>query len=232
MYSAKGHLVANNNDIAKEYMPLVKTQASLLQRKINYTVELADLVQSGMIGLLDALSKFQNNRDAQFETYAKTRIYGSMVDELRKMDLVGQDDRALIRKIDQAKQHLENSNPHISVQELAANCKISVKKYYEIMQLKNSISIISSDDENVQYLMENVIDEHSDMEKQLLKKQMLNLLSDEISKIPEREQQIMSLYYQEELTFKEIGYILELTEARVSQLHNQIIAKLRQRLKH
>lgn len=232
MYTASGLMQKNKNDLTKEYLPLVKTQAHMLQRKINYNVELDDLIQSGLIGLLDALDKFQNNRNAQFETYAKTRIYGAMIDDLRKMDLVGQEDRSLLNQIEKATQKVKESNLKDAQPELIARmCNISVKKYNDLILLKHATHVISHDEEGMKFLIEGVIDDNQDIEATTIKNQLKILLAKEIDNLPERDQHIMALYYQEEMTLKEIAEILELTEARVSQLHNKIVVTLREKMK-
>lgn len=232
MYTMQGMLQKSKNELTKQYLPLVKNQAYMLQKKINYNVELDDLIQSGLIGLLDALDKFKNNQGAQFETYAKTRIYGAMIDDLRKMDLVSQDDRALLNKIDKVVKSLTNENGNApSAESIIEACNISTKKYYELVQLKNATHILSHDEESVKFLIEGVVDDNQNIEATSIKKQMRTLLAKEIDNLPEREQHIMALYYQEELTLKEVAQVLELTEARVSQLHNQIISKLREKMK-
>lgn len=230
MYTAQGQLAKNTNMLVQQYIPLVKKQASLLHKKINFNGELDDLIQSGMIGLLDALSKYEEKQGAQFETYAQLRIYGAMVDDLRKLDVLSQDDRALLKKIDKVEQEYLNNGNHINIEEIVNKCDISIKKYHEIMQLKNASISLSHDDDAIKYLIEGVSDEGQNIEGNSIKKQMVEMLSQEIDSLPEREQTIMALYYTEELTFKEIAGILELTEARVSQLHNQIIIKLRGRM--
>lgn len=232
MYTMQGTLQSNKNDLTKQYLPLVRNQAYMLQKKINYNVELDDLIQSGLIGLLDALDKFKNNQGAQFETYAKTRIYGAMIDDLRKMDLVSQEDRALINKIDKVTIQLTDQNGVLpSVEKVINACEISSKKYYDLVILKNATHVLSHDEDEVKFLVESVSDESQNIEAKSINNQLKTLLAKEIDNLPEREQHIMALYYQEELTLKEIAHVLELTEARVSQLHNSIVAKLREKMK-
>lgn len=232
MYTMQGLIQKNKNDLTKEYLPLVRNQAYMLQKKINYNVELDDLIQSGLIGLLDALDKFKNNQGAQFETYAKTRIYGAMIDDLRKMDLVSQEDRSLLNKIDKVTSQLMLETGIMpSVDKIITACDITSKKYYDLIQLKNATHVLSHDEEDVKFLVENVSDDNQNIEAKTIKNQMRALLAKEIDNLPEREQHIMALYYQEELTLKEVAHVLDLTEARVSQLHNQIIAKLKDKMK-
>lgn len=230
MYTAKG-LVEKNNNIINDYISLVRSQACLLHRKVNNHIELDDLIQSGMIGLLDALDKYKDDRGAQFETYARTRIYGAMVDDLRKMDVMGQDDRSLLKKIEKVQYELEKDGQKTNSEIIAKQLNISIKKYQEMIQLKLSTNILNNNDDSIKYLTDNVVDERQNIEMTIIKNQLKSLLAKEIETLVEREQQIMSLYYQEEFTFKEIGHILELTEARVSQLHNQIILKLKTSMK-
>ena len=235
MYTSVGLL--NSVDSApildyKFYMPLVRKQAHILQKRINYMVELDDLIQSGVIGLLDAIQKFKQTTAAKFETYAQTRIWGAMIDDLRSMDLISSDCRALLNTIDKETIKLRNetgANP--SETQISKGCNISLKKYQELIQLRHSINVVSDDESDVMSLIECIEDETQNIEINFFKKELKDLLVNAIDGLPEREQHIMALYYQEDLTLKEIAYIIGLTEARVSQLHNQIIAKLKNRLK-
>lgn len=110
-------------------------------------------------------------------------------------------------------------------------CNISVKKYNDLILLKHATHVISHDEEGMKFLIEGVIDDNQDIEATTIKNQLKILLAKEIDNLPERDQHIMALYYQEEMTLKEIAEILELTEARVSQLHNKIVVTLREKMK-
>jgi RNA polymerase sigma factor for flagellar operon FliA len=231
MYTAKGHIKKDNGHLAQQYLPLVQSQAKLLYKKINYNVDLEDLIQSGVLGLLDALEKYKESDSAQFETYAKIRIYGAMVDQLRSLDPLGQEDRALLKKIAQTENELQHTQAgKVSTTDIANKCSISIKKYHELMQLQNSSSVISHDQEEVKYLIDEMADQAPSLESKTIKHQLQGVLAKEIDILPQREKDIMGLYYQEELTLKEIAHVLELTEARVSQLHSQIIKKLKTKM--
>lgn len=248
MYTAQGKLVkdSNNsnisnvinnsrnimdrNELAKKYFPLVNKQAIMLHRKINYNVELNDLIQSGMIGLLDALEKYKD-QGVQFETYAQTRIYGSMIDNIRQMDTICQEDRALLKKIEIAKQEcIKTHGENYSDNSIAEKCDISNEKYYALLQLKNATKLLTNDDETTRLLIEGIVDDNQNVEQRSIKKQLIELLCHEIDSLEEREGQVMALYYQEELTLKEIAKVLNLTEARVSQIHNKIIGVLKAKM--
>lgn len=225
MYTSQG-LLANKITIKdyRDYLPLVKNQAYLLQRKINYQVELDDLVQSGTIGLLDALEKYEYNSNAKFETYAQQRIWGAMIDELRKNDVVSQEYRSLLNRIEQSKnkwKHEYGINP--TEKQISSICNISIEKYQELMQLQNAINVISHDEKDVKSLVENIADDKPTTEMEIINEQLKALLVKEIDILSEREKYVLALYYTEEMTFKEIAHVLDLTEARISQDRKSVV---------
>lgn len=232
LYGNNGTIQYSREEAVKKYLPLVKKIANSLNKKMHYLAELDDLVQCGLIGLLDALDKYKNDRNAQFETYASTRIYGAMVDELRKMDTLSQDDRSELKKIDKATKELEAINSTAPTDlEIAKQCNVSIEQYYKLLQLRITSSVLSSDSspEMSAYVSE-VSSLDATPEESLQNSQFKSSLVGAIDNLPEREKMIMSLYYQEEFTFKEIAGLLDLTEARISQLHTQAINRLRTKL--
>jgi RNA polymerase sigma factor for flagellar operon FliA len=232
LYGNNGTIQYSREEAVKKYLPLVKKIANSLNKKMHYLAELDDLVQCGLIGLLDALDKYKNDRNAQFETYASTRIYGAMVDELRKMDTLSQDDRSELKKIDKATKELEAINNTAPTDlEIAKQCNVSIEQYYKLLQLRITSSVLSSDSspEMSAYVSE-VSSLDATPEESLQNSQFKSSLVGAIDNLPEREKMIMSLYYQEEFTFKEIAGLLDLTEARISQLHTQAINRLRTKL--
>ncbi len=227
------NLVYNNkcqldySGLIKDYMPLVKKVAVAVHRKINYTVELDDLIQSGYIGLMEALKKYVPNDNAKFETYAITRIRGSILDDLRKNDHLSQEDRGLYRKIEAATSNLlkdNHSKPNAT--EIAESCGISVDEYFEVIN-KNHVHSVLSFEEADEYTQ---VSSSDDVEEQTKKKELMKLISKEIKNLTEKEQVVMHLLYIEDLDAKEAAYVMKLTPARVSQIHAKIIQQLKTNL--
>jgi RNA polymerase sigma factor for flagellar operon FliA len=206
---------------------LVRKIAIIIHKKINFLLELDDLIQAGMLGLLDALEKYKENGNAVFETYAGIRIQGSIMDEIRKNDYLSQEDRSILKKINNFKLKNQGLNKKVTKKEIAEAIGITDKKLIEIESME--INFCSM---NESYILDEVesIPNNENTEKVICEKEQKQLLIKEIEKLEEREQIIMGLYYQNECSLKEISLILEISEARVSQLHNEIIKKIKSRL--
>ncbi len=210
--------------LIKEYMPLVKKVSLSIHKKINFTVELDDLIQSGYIGLMEALKKYVPTDNAKFETYAITRIKGSILDDLRKNDHLSQDDRSLYRKIEETTQSLiKNNKNKPTASEIAENCGITIEDYFSVLNKNHVHSVISFED-NEDYL---TVSSEDDVEEGIRKKQLMKLVSKEIGKLNEKEQILMQLLYVEDLDAKEAAYVMEITPARVSQMHTKILQQLK-----
>ncbi|AEX85163.1 RNA polymerase subunit sigma-28 [Marinitoga sp. 1135] len=221
----------NREDIIKNFLPKIKYIALNLLSTLPKNVELDDLIQEGIIGLLQSLDKYNPNKGVTFYSFAVKRIRGAMLDYLRKIDWLPKDLRHKIKKLEEILAE-QNIDDYISDEELAEQLEISVK---DVKKLKaelhrsqilsldsylignNELNVESDNEENDPEILA-----YKDMLKQELKKAILSL--------NEKEQLILSLYYEKELTFKEIGKILEISESRVSQIHSAIIAKLKKKL--
>lgn len=209
----------------EQYTTLVKKIANNIHQKTNYINNLDDLIQSGMIGLLDALDKYKKVENSTIETYLSIRIQGAILDEIRKSDYLSQDDRTTIKKIDKLSYNKDGKKNNTSF--IAKELNMEVNQIHLIKSL--DVSHISLNQEENEYLSE-IIESKENIENYICNKERATALSAKIENLPEKEKQIMGLYYQEELTLKEIAYIVNLTEARVSQIHNQIIKKLKEQL--
>lgn len=220
---ANGDLVARNVD-------LVKRIAQHLIARLPSTVDIDDLMQSGMVGLLEAAGNFDPSRGASFETYAGIRIRGSMLDDIRKHDWTPRSVHHKYRKVAEAINAIEaeTGRPAKSA-EIARRLDISVDEYYKILADSSSSRLFS---------LEETLDEPSlhrappksgsaTPEQELSKSQFRGQLADEISQLPERERLVLSLYYERELNLKEIGKVLDVTESRVCQIHGQAMVRLR-----
>lgn len=207
-----------------QHANLVKRIALHLKNRLPHSVQLEDLIQAGMIGLIEASQRYDASNSASFETFAGIRIRGAMLDELRKNHWATRSTHQNIRKISEAIHAVEKRQQQsATAQEIAEELNISVEEYYQILDVTAANEWVSLDDVSESQFIEQVED---NPEKLSIKSDLARLLSEELKKLPEREQLILSLYYNEEFNFKEIAKILEITEARVSQLHSQAILRL------
>jgi len=221
------------------YSPLVKYVAGRMSMGLPAHVEEADLVSYGLLGLMDAIDRYDPERDIKFETYAITRIRGSMIDELRALDWVPRSVRARARHIEGAIRELESKFSRApSDEEIAERIGISTEELEEslIDISRSSIAALdelwstSADGDQVS-LLEMLEDTTSEKPADALDAlDTREALADALSRLPEREKLVVTLYYYEELNLREIGEVLGVTESRVSQLHTKAILRLRSRL--
>jgi RNA polymerase sigma factor for flagellar operon FliA len=224
------------DQLLTDYLPLVKNVAGRMAAGFPKSVELNDLINTGVIGLIEAFNNFDPERGVKFETFAVPRIRGAILDELRMLDWVPRSTRAKARNIDKALMKLENElGRGPSENELARRLNISVYELFSARKDVNVSTLLSLDelicreDDNRQVprieTVENTacIDVLSDMEKTELRVFVIHA----ISSLTEQERLVVSLYYYEELTLKEIGDIMLISESRVSQIHTRAVTRLR-----
>ena len=216
----------------EEYTPLVKRIAYHLIARLPNNVQLDDLVQAGMIGLIEAARKFDGTKGASFATYAGIRIRGSILDEVRKGDWTPRSVHRNNRMVAQATREVENLEGRgARVQEVADKLGISLDEYYDIIHDSSSSRIFAFEDlglseeifTNTHVTMPNPIDgvQQADFKASL---------AAEIAKLPDREKLVLALYYDEELNLREVGNVLGISESRVSQIHTQAMARLQGRM--
>ncbi len=218
-----------------DYSLLVKRIAYQLASRLPANVELDDLVQAGMIGLLDAMNHFDETQGAQFETYASQRIRGAMLDELREIDWVPRSVRKNARDIERAISLLQQKlGMQPSEQEIADHLNLSLVEYQAMLtdarghQLVYYEDFQSEGDEPVEL---NVTDGRPGPLEVMQDDGMQQALVFAIDELPEREKLVMAMYYQEDLNLKEVGAVLGVSESRVCQIHTQAIMRLRAKLK-
>ena len=235
MYTVKGK--ADKDTLLTEHMPLVKRLAHHMKAKLPPSVEVDDLVQAGMIGLLDAISRYEETHGAQFETYAVMRIRGAMLDELRNSDWLPRSLRQNMRKVETAMATLQQrlGRPP-SESEVAKSLKLSLADYQEMLSEGGGHQLVyyedfHDDDGNDSFLDRYAADDEADPLRSLLDGDFRQAVIDAIDALPEREKMLMGLYYEEELNLKEIGAVMGVSESRVSQLHTQAVARLRASLR-
>jgi len=213
--------VEARNALAENYLPLVKIVCGRLAVSLPAHVDKDDLLQSGFFGLLDALERFEPKRQIKFETYAGVRIRGAMIDYLRAKDWLPVSLRQKIRRMEQTAQRLETELGRAPTErELAEALEISMFDLQTLASQANAATVIGLDE----YLP---TEEANGPELFELKE----TLAKAIELLPEKERLVVTLYYYEELTLKEISRVLHLTEARISQLHKQAIRRMRGLLK-
>ncbi|WP_029407203.1 RNA polymerase sigma factor FliA [Thiomicrorhabdus sp. Milos-T2] len=224
----------SNNELKdlESYLPLVKRIAYHLKGRLPDSVFVDDLIQSGIIGLIEAMQKFNANQGASFETYAGIRIRGSMLDEIRKGDWTP---RSVHRKSREVSEAISKVEAHFGREardgEIADEMGVDIEQYYHILQDTNSVQLLSIDEPDHEELSEGrMVAKASTPFGELVENGFQDALAKEITNLPEKEKLVMALYYDEELNLKEIGEVLEVSESRVSQIHSQAIKRIRSRM--
>jgi RNA polymerase sigma factor for flagellar operon FliA len=224
---------ASMNDIVLQYAPLVKRIAHHLLLRMPSSVQVDDLVQSGMIGLLEAARKYDLSKGASFETYAGIRIRGAMLDEIRKGDWAPRSVHRKSRQVADAIKTVEmRTGTDARDQDVATELEMSLEEYHAILQDASGSRLFSFDDmlEGDDSVIEKVAGEVPNPLDGLQNDMFRGELAAAIATLPEREQLVLALYYDEELNLKEIGQVLGVSESRVSQIHTQAALRLRSRL--
>jgi RNA polymerase sigma factor FliA len=223
------------NELVMQYAPLVKNIVGRLAAKLPIdTADKEDLVNVGIMGLMSALEKYDKTRNVQFETYASFRIRGAVLDELRAKDWVPRATRSKDNKIEGAMNALKKNLGRVPGEaEIAAQLGVSLDEYYKMLDEARCVSLISTEDLPPDYLekysREDVlagINEGNPL-TMLVDMEFKDKLKQAIDQLPPKEKLVLSLYYYEELTMKEAGRVMDLTESRVCQLHAQAVLRLR-----
>lgn len=237
MYTARGTI--DNSHVLKEHQPLVRKIALQMLARLPSNVELDDLIQAGMIGLLDATARFQEESGAQFETFVSRRIRGAMLDELRANDWGSRSMREAGRRVEKAIQSLEHQlGRPPSEGEIAKELKMGIEEYQGLLQEVQGCQLLYVEDVAPEGSESSFLDQNtthvrsqrglgSDPLQQLLENGFRGQLVDAVKALSERDQVLLSLYYEEDLNLQEIAEALGVTKGRVSQLHSQTISRLR-----
>lgn len=236
MYTAQGTL--DNTRQIDQYVPLVRRLAHHLIAKLPASVHIDDLIQAGLIGLMDAITRFEEGQGAQFETYASQRIRGAMLDELRQADWMPRGVRQGQRKIEAAITKAEQQLGRTPTEsEVAKIMGVSLEEYQDLLFESRGAQLVFYDDyaedgDGEGYLDRQMDgDEDADPLSMLDDQRFRQSLVSAIENLPEREKMLMGLYYEQELNFREIAAILGVTESRVCQLHTQAVTRLRSKMK-
>ena len=233
MYTAAGQ--PDREQLVQRFVPLVKRIAYHLMARLPPSVQFDDLVQNGMLGLLDAIDRFQEGFGAQFETYATQRIRGAMLDGLRENDWLPRNLRRELRRIETAINQLEHEHGRVpSEKELAETLGMSLADYQKTLQDARGHQLVYFDDlageGDEGFLERHFTDNAADPAAILEDKSVKASLITAIGELPEREKLMMALYYEQDLNLREIGEVMGVTESRVCQLHTQAIARLRSQI--
>jgi RNA polymerase sigma factor FliA len=236
MYTAKGQL--DRNALIRQYQPLVRRLAHHMMAKLPPSVEVDDLIQVGLIGLAEALTRFEASQGVQFETFATQRIRGAMLDELRENDWMSRGSRKSQKDIEAAMRRLEHKLGRSPVEsEIAAELGMPLAEYQSLLgkvrgtQLVYLEDMTRSNEDDDTFLDRHVADTDADPLNMLRDHRLRESLVKAIKGLPEREQYIMSMYYEQDMNLKEIAAVLDVTESRVCQLHSQSIARLRAKMR-
>lgn len=217
-----------------KYVPLVKNTVGRIALRLPDYMCKDDLINVGVMGLMSALEKYDDTRNVRFETYAGFRIRGAVLDELRSRDIVPRSVRSKETRLEQALEALQKSlGRHPMDDEISDYLGISLENYYKLLDEASSISILSNDDlppgyceKYGRYEVLEKIDQNNPFSL-LTQRELKASLKDAIDSLPEKERLVLSLYYYEELTLKEIGEIIKLTESRICQIRTQAILRLK-----
>lgn len=230
----------NREEVIIRYSPMIKYVANRIAMRLPPHIEVDDLISVGVLGLMDAISKYDSSRGAKFKTYAEFRVRGAILDELRAMDWVPRSIRQKASSVDKVVQSLQvklSRSPED--QEVAKEMGVSLEQFHATLNETKSIPVFSLDDLGIakdsgeqQSLLDCLAGKaDADPQTQIRLIELKEIIAKAIDTLPEKERLMVSLYYYEELTMKEIGAVLEITESRVSQIHSKAVYRLRTKLK-
>jgi RNA polymerase sigma factor for flagellar operon FliA len=237
-YTAKGQL--DRDAMIRQHVPLVRRLAHHMIAKLPANVELDDLIQVGMIGLAEALSRYDAAQGVQFDTFATQRIRGAMLDELRESDWMSRSSRKNQKDIEKAVQRLEQKLGRVPLEsEIAEELDMDLADYQSLLGKVRGTQLVyledmsrGDGDEGEGFLERHeVADGEADPMSMLRNQRLRTSLVSAIKTLPEREQYIMGMYYEHDMNLKEIAAVLGVTESRVCQLHSQSIARLRAKMR-
>jgi len=230
----------NREEIIKRYSPMIKYVANRIAMRLPPHIEVDDLISVGVLGLMDAISKYDPTRGAKFKTYAEFRVRGAILDELRSMDWVPRSVRQKASNVDAVVQKLQAKlKRRPEDEEVAKEMELSLDQFYDTLNETKSMPVFSLEDLGIaketgeqQSLLDCLAGKaDADPQTQVRLTELKEIITKAIDTLPEKERLMVSLYYYEELTMKEIGLVLDITESRVSQIHSKAVYHLRTKLK-
>lgn len=231
---------AERDALIVKYAPLVKFLASRMAMRLPPSVSVDDLISAGIMGLLDAIEKFDPGKKVQFRTYAEFRIKGAILDELRSMDWIPRSIRKKIREMEQAVTSVEQKlGRPAEDREIAEVMGVDLDTYRDMLDKARGIDLLSFDEYVSSHKhstapkrpYKSLIQTGEDTVEHVMAQELKEVIADGIKALPKKDQMVVSLYYYNELTLKEIGKVMGLTESRISQIHTKAIIRLRTRLR-
>lgn len=220
----------NRDGLIEAHLPQVKFMAMRLAAKLPPWVELNDLIGAGVLGLLDAVDKYDSSKGVMFKTYAEMRVRGAILDSLRDLDWAPRSMRRRAREVEAAYSQVERAHGHATEEDVAAVLKLSLNEFQHLLQDLRGLTITGlddADDDNAHLAHHLPADSAPTPLAVYETTETRQYLTGAIDRLSERERQVVALYYVEELTMKEIGAVLGVTESRVSQVHTQAVVRLR-----
>ena len=212
----------------KEHLPLVKRIAHQICSRLPPNVEVDDLIQEGLTGLLDALTRYEPQANLNFEVYARTRIRGAIYDACRKNDILPRNQRDELEGLEKVTRKLEqNLGRHPTEREIAAGAEMSIDAYFAIMA--NMVHLMPLDDLSDDLLPSDT--DASDPMRAVAMAQLAERIASILEGLPENEQLVFALHYQEDLSYREIAQVMNITPGRISQIHTQGMIRIRAKLK-
>ena len=220
------------DDLVKAHLTLVKRIAYHLVSRLPASVQVEDLIQAGLIGLMEAGAHFDPSQGASFETYAGIRIRGAMLDEIRRSDWVPRSVHRKARAVAEAMRGIEQAQGRDAEDaEVAKAMGVSLDEYHQILQDAAGCRLFSIDGEDGESIHDTLSDERPGPETELAERDARREMAEAINGLPERERLVLALYYDEELNLREIGQVLGVSESRVCQIHSQALLRLKARVR-
>jgi len=230
---AKTRSLEIRNELVMKYVPLVKSIALRLVPTYRKHVDFDDLMGSGLLGLMDAIDKFDLSKDVKFETYASLRVKGEIIDQIRKQDWAPISLRQKIKKVEECYESMESSMGRTPTEtEVAGKLSMSADDVKKTLDEAHTFNLVALDE----MLMDRVAGDslaaspNESPEMRLEEQEVKRILAHTIEGLPEKEKQVISMYYYDELTLKEIGLVLGVTESRISQIHSKALMTLRTKM--
>ena len=230
----------NREEVIIRYSPMIKYVANRIAMRLPPHIEVDDLISVGVLGLMDAITKYDSSRGAKFKTYAEFRVRGAILDELRSLDWVPRSIRQKASAVEKVVRSLESKLRRLPEdEEVAKEMDMSLDQFYRTLDETKSVPVFSLEDLGIakesgeqQSLLDCIAGKaDADPQTQIRLIELKEIIAKAIDNLPEKERLMVSLYYYEELTMKEIGAVLDITESRVSQIHSKAVLHLRTKLK-
>ena len=232
----KNLTIEQRNKIIESYLPTIESITKRISSRLPANIQYSDLISSAVIGLMDAIGKYDPSRNNKFKTYAEFRVRGAILDALRAQDWTPRSIRDKAKRIDRVTKQLEQKFSRApNEKEIAEALNVSLEEYYSMLNQTKEVNVISIDETYIfnsddKSSMLKILEDSAFALSQIDKKDIKKIITEAIKELPERQRIVLSLYYYEEFNLKKIGHILRVTESRVSQLHAQAISRLKYKL--